>query len=302
MSFFQKLKAGLDKTKRGILGQINDVVKAFVKVDEEFLGELEEILIAADVGVPTAAKIISRLRDDVKEERLSDADDVKSALKKIIVEIIGGGEALLLDSSPSVLLVIGVNGAGKTTSVGKIANVLARGGKSVTLAAADTFRAAAAEQLAVWADRADVNLIRGAESSDPASVVFDAISSVKHKKTDVLIIDTAGRLHNKTNLMNELAKINRIIDREMPGVSRETLLVLDAGTGQNALAQAREFTAAAAVTGIVLTKLDGTAKGGVAIAVRDTLGIPIKFIGVGEKLDDMELFNAVDFAEALLGE
>jgi len=302
MAFFEKLKAGLQKTKNAVFGQVNEVVKAFRKVDEELLEELEEIMITSDMGVATTEKIIDELRDRVKTERIKSADDVKTALGEILRELVGEGEPLNLDTRPSVILVIGVNGVGKTTSIGKIAYNLKKSGKSVVVAAADTFRAAAIDQLAVWCDRAGVELIRQSEGSDPASVVYDAIAASNSRKADVLIIDTAGRLHNKSNLMDELAKINRIISRELPSASRETLLVLDSTTGQNAVMQAKKFKEAADITGLILTKLDGTAKGGAVFSIKDEINIPVKFIGVGEKIDDMEPFNAKMFVDALLAD
>jgi len=299
MGLFDKLKQGLKKTKDTVLGQVNNILKAFVRIDEDLLDELEEILIASDVGVNTASEIIERLREEIKERRLKDGNEVKDVLQEIIEEIIGENESLNLETTPSVVLVIGVNGAGKTTSIGKLANIMRRDKKTVTVAAADTFRAAAIEQLEVWTDRAGVDIIKHQEGSDPAAVVYDAIQSCKSKKTDVLIIDTAGRLHNKKNLMDELAKISRVINREIPDASVETLLVLDATTGQNAVNQAREFKNAANITGIVLTKLDSSSKGGIVICVRKELNIPIKFICVGEKIDDMENFDGKEFAMAL---
>ena len=299
MGLFDKLKQGLTKTKQSVLNQVNNIFKAFVKVDEDLLMELEEILIAADVGVNTTTEIIDRLRDEIKERRLDDGNEVKEVLQEIIVDIIGENEYLKLDTRPSVILVIGVNGAGKTTSIGKIANILREEKRSVIIAAGDTFRAAAIDQLEVWANRAGVDIIKHQEGSDPAAVVFDAIQSAKSKKTDVLMVDTAGRLHNKKNLMDELAKISRVINRELSGVNIETLLVLDATTGQNAVNQAKEFGNAANITGIILTKLDGSAKGGVVISVKHELGIPIKYICVGEKIDDLDKFDAKDFVRAL---
>ncbi len=298
-SFWSRVKAGLSKTKHAIFGQIDDLLKHFVKVDEELLEELEEILICADVGVNATEEIIEELREQIKDGRLKEKEQVTEALRGILGGMIGEGEALKLETSPSVILVIGVNGVGKTTSIGKISNQLRKSGKKVVVAAADTFRAAAIDQLAVWCERAKVDLVRQNEGSDPAAVVFDACHVAKNKHADVLIIDTAGRLHNKTNLMNELAKINRVIDRELPGVSRENLLVLDATTGQNAILQAKEFKNAAALTGLILNKMDGTAKGGIVIAIRQELGIPVKFIGVGEKLDDMQEFDQEEFVSAL---
>ncbi len=298
-SFWSRVREGLTKTKNALFGQIDDLLKNFVKVDEDLLEELEEILICADVGVNAAEDIIDELREQIKDGRLKEKEQVTLALHNILEGMIGEGEDLKLETSPSVILVIGVNGVGKTTSIGKIANRLRKEGKKVIVAAADTFRAAAIDQLAVWCDRAKVELVRQNEGSDPAAVVFDACHVAKNKKADVLIIDTAGRLHNKTNLMNELAKINRVIDRELPGVSRENLLVLDATTGQNAILQAKEFKNAAQLTGLILNKLDGTAKGGIVISIRRELGIPVKFIGVGEKLDDMQEFDQTEFVKAL---
>ena len=298
-SFWKRVKEGLTKTKNALFGQIDDLLKNFVKVDEDLLEELEEILICADVGVNAAEMIIDELREQIKDGRLKEKEQVTEALRSILEGMIGEGEPLNLSTSPSVILVIGVNGVGKTTSIGKISNQLRKSGKKVVVAAADTFRAAAIDQLAVWCDRAKVDLIRQNEGSDPAAVVFDACHAAKNKNADVLIIDTAGRLHNKTNLMNELAKINRVIDRELPGVARENLLVLDATTGQNAISQAKEFKNAAALTGLILNKMDGTAKGGIVISIRQELNIPVKFIGVGEKLDDMQEFDQKEFVSAL---
>ena len=299
MAFLDKLKNGLLKTKNAIFGSIDNVLKAFVKVDEDLLDELEELLITADVGVNATEEILDELRERIKDGRLKEKEDVVSALREILVDMIGEGMPLVLDSKPSVILVIGVNGAGKTTSIGKITNILKRQGKKVVVAAADTFRAAAIDQLAVWCDRSGVELVRQNEGSDPAAVVFDAANYAKSHGADVLVIDTAGRLHNKKNLMNELEKINRVIDRELPGVCRENLLVLDATTGQNAILQAKEFKNAAEITGLVLNKLDGTAKGGIVISIKQELDIPVKFIGVGEKIDDMEKFDADEFIKAL---
>ncbi|MBO5789036.1 MAG: signal recognition particle-docking protein FtsY [Clostridia bacterium] len=299
MKFLDKLKAGLQKTKNAIFGKIDTLFKSFVRVDEDLFDELEELLISSDVGVSATEEILDRLRDEVKENHLKEPQEVQAKLMEILREMVGEGEPLKLSTTPSVILVIGVNGVGKTTSIGKIAYQLKQQGKKVLVAAADTFRAAAAEQLAVWCERAKVDLIRQAQGADPASVVFDAISSAKSRGTEVLIIDTAGRLHNKKNLMDELAKINRVIARELPGADRETLLVLDATTGQNAVMQAKEFKETAAITGLILTKLDGTAKGGVVFSVKGELNLPVKFIGVGEGIDDMEPFSAVAFTEAL---
>ena len=303
MGFFERLKQGLGKTKNSIVKQVDNLFKAFVKVDEDFLEELEELLILADLGANVAVEIIDELRQRIKDERLQDSQEVKNALKDILVaNIDSGNNTLRLDTKPSTILVIGVNGVGKTTSIAKIAHCLKESGKKVQLAAADTFRAAAIEQLEVWANRAGVDIIKQSEGSDPAAVVFDAVSSAKHNSTDVLIIDTAGRLHNKKNLMEELNKINRVIDRELPGSCREVLLVLDATTGQNAILQAKEFKNSADITGIVLTKLDGTAKGGIVFSIKKELGIPVKFVGVGEKMEDLQPFNADEFVKALFDE
>ncbi|MBO4949734.1 MAG: signal recognition particle-docking protein FtsY [Clostridia bacterium] len=302
MSFFDKLKEGLKKTKESIFGQVNSIFKAFVKVDEEMLEELEEILIASDVGVSNTEFIIEKLRDTIKERRISEPEDARLALMEIIEEAIGENEGLRLSTSPAVILVIGVNGVGKTTSIAKIANCLKKEGKKVVLAAADTFRAAAIDQLEIWANRVDVPIVKHDEGSDPASVVFDACKYAKSNACDVLIIDTAGRLHNKKNLMDELSKISRVIERELPSCDKETLLVLDAVTGQNAINQAKEFVKTSDITGIVLTKLDGTAKGGIIISVKKELGIPVKFIGVGEQMDDLQKFDKAEFTKALFEE
>jgi len=299
MAFLDKLKAGLSKTKNAIFGQIDEVLKAFVRVDEDLLDELEELLIMSDVGVNSTEEIMERLRDDVKSGRLKEKEQVTAALKSILEEMIGEGGELDLSTTPSVILVIGVNGAGKTTSIGKISNRLIQKGKKVVVAAADTFRAAAIDQLAVWCERSGADLVRQNEGSDPAAVVFDALNYAKRKQADVLIVDTAGRLHNKVNLMNELAKINRVIDKECPNAARENLLVLDATTGQNAILQAKEFRNAANITGLILNKLDGTAKGGIVISIKQELDIPVKFIGVGEKIDDMQEFDNREFVAAL---
>ena len=299
MAFLHKLKAGLSKTKNAIFGQVDNVLRAFVKVDEDLLDELEELLICSDVGVNATEEIIDELRERIKDGRLKEKEQVTETLREILSDMIGEGEELKLTTTPSVILVIGVNGAGKTTSIGKISNRLIAGGKKVVVAAADTFRAAAIDQLAVWCERSGADIVKQNEGSDPAAVVFDAISYAKKRQADVLIIDTAGRLHNKVNLMNELAKINRVIDRELPEAARENLLVLDATTGQNAILQAKEFKNAANITGLVLNKLDGTAKGGIVISIKRELGIPVKFIGVGEKIDDMQEFDASEFVDAL---
>ena len=299
MGFFDRLKEGLAKTKKSFFGKIDDFFKNFVRIDEDFFEELEELLICADVGVSSTEEILDTLRDTVKEERLSSPEEIKKAFIEILKSTIGEHEGLVINTKPSVILVIGVNGVGKTTSIGKIANVLKEDGKKVVVAAADTFRAAAAEQLEIWCNRAGVDIIKQDAGADPAAVVFDAINAVKSRKGDVLIVDTAGRLHNKKNLMDELAKIKRVIDRELPDSDKETLLVIDATTGQNAVNQAKEFKDAANITGIIMTKLDGTAKGGVLISVKRELNIPVKFIGVGEKVEDMRPFDPDEFALAL---
>ena len=302
MGFFEKLKNQLAKTKNAIVGKIDDLFKSFVRIDEDLFDELEELLISADIGVTTTEEILDELREAVRENRLKEPDEVKSTLFTILKNMIGEHEPLNLSTTPSVVLVIGVNGVGKTTSIGKISAELKRQGKKVVVAAADTFRAAAAEQLSVWCTRAGVDIIKQGAGADPASVVFDAINAVKSRKADVLIIDTAGRLHNKKNLMDELAKIDRVIGKELPDSARETLLVLDATTGQNAVMQAKEFKEAAKITGLVLTKLDGTAKGGIVLSIKKELGIPVKYIGVGEQIDDMKPFSADEFASALFAE
>lgn len=299
MGFFDKLKEGLSKTKNAFVSQVDNLFKGFAKVDEELFDELEELLICSDVGVGATEEILDKLRDRVKSERLTDGEQVKTALREILSDMIGEGEPLRLGTKPSVLLIIGVNGVGKTTSIGKIAAQLKADGKKVVVAAADTFRAAAIDQLAVWCDRAGVDLIKQSEGSDPAAVVYDAVSAAKGRNADVLIVDTAGRLHNKKNLMDELAKIDRVLSRELPGADRETLLVLDATTGQNAIMQAKEFKHAANITGLILTKLDGTAKGGCVFSIKGELDVPVKYIGVGEKIDDMQPFNAQDFVRAM---
>ena len=299
MGFFDKLKAGLAKTKDAFVSQVDNLFKSFVKVDEALFDELEELLICADIGVGATEEILEKLRERVKNDRLTDGEEVKAALREIMADMVGEGSPLALDSKPSVLLIIGVNGVGKTTSIGKISAQLKGEGKKVVVAAADTFRAAAIDQLAVWCDRAGVDLIKQSEGSDPAAVVYDAISAAKSRSADVLIVDTAGRLHNKKNLMDELAKINRVISRELPDASRETLLVLDATTGQNAILQAKEFKNAAEITGLILTKLDGTAKGGCVFSIKGELDVPVKYIGVGEKIDDMQPFRADEFVRAM---
>jgi len=301
MGFFEKLRSGLGKTKDSINEKINNVFSAFRKVDEELLEELEEVLIMSDIGMETSVKIIGELRDRIKKEKIEDEEAVKVALKEIMQEILDVEEPKLnLETKPSVILFIGVNGAGKTTSIGKVANNLVKQGKKVTVAAADTFRAAAVEQLEVWCQRSKSEIVKKPEGADPASVVYDAIVRTKENGSDVLIIDTAGRLHNKKNLMDELSKINKVIDRELPESSKEVLLVLDAETGQNAILQVKAFKETTNITGIVLTKLDGTAKGGVVIGIVDENKIPVKYIGVGEGIEDMEVFNSKDFLDAIL--
>lgn len=299
MGFFNKIAQGLKKTRDSMMGKVDALLNSFTKIDENFFEELEENLIMADVGAVTAARICDRLRKKVKEEGLASPDQVRSGLKQIISQMLEGPSELDLSTKPSVILVIGVNGVGKTTTIGKLANNLRQQGKKVLLAAADTFRAAAIDQLQIWADRAQVDLVRHEEGSDPAAVVFDAINAGSARGCDVVICDTAGRLHNKKNLMDELSKIARVIEREAPGCAKEVLLVLDATTGQNALNQAKLFREAAGLTGLVLTKLDGTARGGVVIGIREELDIPIKYIGVGEQIDDLRPFDPVEFANAL---
>ena len=299
MAFFEKLKSGLFKTKNAFLGKIDLILKSFVKIDEDFFEELEELLICADVGVGASQEILDALREKVRDDRLDQPQEIKAALFEIIKDTIGEHEALKINTKPSVILVIGVNGVGKTTSIGKISASLKEDGKKVVVAAADTFRAAATEQLEVWCNRSGVEIIKQGAGADPAAVVFDAINAAKGRKSDVLIVDTAGRLHNKKNLMDELAKINRVIDRELPQCDKEVWLVIDATTGQNAINQAKEFKEAANITGIIMTKLDGTAKGGVLISVKRELGVPVKFIGVGEKIEDMRPFDADEFTKAL---
>ena len=299
MGLFAKIKAGLKKTRESMSNSVHHMLHSFTKIDEELFEELEELLVMGDVGVSTAQQVCEVLRKKVKERGIKNPDEIFDLLRETVAEMLSGGEELHVGTKPSVILVIGVNGVGKTTTIGKMAAYLKEQGKSVLLGAADTFRAAAIEQLQVWADRAGCDLIKQSEGSDPAAVVFDTISAAKARGADVAICDTAGRLHTKKNLMDELAKINRVIDRELPDADKEVLLVLDATTGQNGVNQAREFKNAANITGIVLTKLDGTAKGGVVLAVRQALDIPVKFIGVGEGLDDLQPFDAEEFARAL---
>ena len=301
MGFFDKIKAGLTKTREALSGTLGNVFSGFSEIDDDFYDELEESLILADLGVETAVKATDRLRKTIREQHLKTTEEAKNALKEILVDMLSvGSNELDLSTKPAVVLVIGVNGVGKTTTIGKIATRLVNEGKNVLLVAGDTFRAAAADQLEIWAERSGASIVRQHEGADPASVVFNGIQSAKAKGSDVIIIDTAGRLHNKTNLMNELGKISRIVERELPEAAKEVLLVLDGTTGQNGLIQAKEFSKIAGVTCVALTKLDGTAKGGIVIAVTDTLQIPVKFVGVGEKADDLMPFEAKEFVDALL--
>ena len=299
MGLFKKIKDGLKKTRDSVVGQIDSMLKSFTKIDEELFEELTELLVMGDVGVTTAEQITDELRDRVKKEGIKDPAEIKHLLEEVVADMLRGDEELKINTKPSIILVIGVNGVGKTTTIGKLANNLRNQGKSVLLAAADTFRAAAIEQLEVWADRSGCDIVKQNEGSDPAAVIFDAISAAKARNTDVIICDTAGRLHNKKHLMDELAKIGRVIDRELPNADKEFLLVLDATTGQNAVNQAEQFSKATGITGIVLTKLDGTAKGGVVLAIKNGLGIPVKYIGVGEQIDDLQEFVPEDFSKAL---
>ena len=299
MGLFSKLKSGLKKTRDAVVGQIDSMLKSFTKIDEELFEELEELLVMGDVGVATATKICDELRDRVKKKGIKDPALIMNEIAELSAEMLSENTEMVLNTKPSVILVIGVNGVGKTTSIGKLASYYVKQGKRVTLAAADTFRAAAIDQLKIWADRAGADIVAQGEGSDPAAVVFDAISSAKAKGSDLVIIDTAGRLHNKKHLMDELAKIRRVIDRELPDADKEFLLVLDATTGQNAVNQANEFAKATGITGIILTKLDGTAKGGVVLAVKDVLDISVKFIGVGEQVDDLQPFDPFEFSKAL---
>ena len=302
VNLFERLKQGLTKAKQGITDKIDDVLKSYTKVDEELLEELEEILITADVGVNTTMDIIDKLRDEIKENKITEPIEVKEALKNIIEEILTNENSTLnVEKSPTIILMVGVNGVGKTTTIGKLANRYKQEGKKVLLAAGDTFRAAAIEQLEVWASRSNVDIIKHQEGADPGAVVFDAIKAAKARKVDLLICDTAGRLHNKANLMNELGKVFKIVDREFPEANKEVLLVVDATTGQNAVVQAKTFKEVADITGIVLTKLDGTAKGGVVLAVKSEVDVPVKLIGVGEKVEDLQDFDAKAFSNALFG-
>lgn len=302
MGFFDKLKEGLKKTKDSFVGRVEQIVNSFTKIDEDFFEELEETLIMSDIGAVTSGEICEKLRAEVKRTGATDPNEVKGLLRGIIAEILSGGNELDFSTKPTVILVIGVNGAGKTTTIGKLSANLKRDGKRVLVAAADTFRAAAIEQLNVWTDRAGVEIVKHAEGSDPAAVVFDSCTAAKVRGSDVLIIDTAGRLHNKKNLMDELKKISRIITQQLPESKVETLLVLDATTGQNAVNQARLFKEVCDITGIVLTKLDGTAKGGIIIPIKNELGIPVKLVGIGEKIDDLQEFNPNDYAEILFAQ
>ena len=299
MGFFEKLKAGLKKTKDSLMGKIERLLNSFTKIDEELFEELEESLITSDIGVGTSEKICDELRARIKAKGITDPREVKDLLKEIITEMLGEEIPLDLSTTPSVILVIGVNGVGKTTTIGKLANQLHNEGKKVLVAAADTFRAAAIDQLEVWTQRAGVDIIKHNEGSDPASVVFDALTAAKARGTDVVICDTAGRLHNKKNLMQELKKISRIVHQQAEGCALEVLLALDATTGQNAVNQAKQFNEVADITGIILTKLDGTAKGGIIISIVDDLKVPVKLVTVGEKIDDIQPFNTRDFVEAL---
>ena len=301
MGFFDKLKNGLNKTKTSFDEKINNVFKNFRKVDEDFLDELEEVLIMSDIGMDTSIKILSHLREKIKKEKIQDEEEVKQALREEMQKILDITDIELhLNTKPSVILVVGVNGVGKTTSIGKMANRLAKDGKKVVVAAADTFRAAAVEQLEIWAKRAGADIVKRDEGVDPASVVYDAIKMTKENGADVLIVDTAGRLHNKKYLMDELNKIQKVINKEMPDADKEVLLVIDGTTGQNAISQVKAFKQETDITGIVLTKLDGTAKGGVVIGIVEENKIPVKFIGVGEQIDDMEIFNSEDFVKAII--
>jgi len=301
MGFFNKLKNGLNKTKTSFDEKINNIFSSFRKVDEELLEELEEVLIMSDVGANTSSTIIENLKDRIKKENIKDEEGVREALRKEIKEIFDKTDHVLrLETKPAVILVVGVNGVGKTTSIGKIANRLAKDGKKVVVAAADTFRAAAVEQLEIWAKRAGADIVKRDEGSDPASVVYDAIKITKENDADVLIVDTAGRLHNKKYLMDELNKIQKVINKEMPDASKEVLLVIDGTTGQNAISQVNAFKQEADITGLVLTKLDGTAKGGVVIGIVEENKLPVKFIGIGEQIDDMEVFNSDEFVKAII--
>ena len=302
MGFFGKISQGLKKTRDSLMNSVSSVLKGFTRIDDDLFEELEEILVMGDVGANTAAHICQTLREQVKEKGVTDPAEIRSLLRGIVADMLEGGQELTLNTKPSVILVIGVNGVGKTTTIGKMAANFKAQGKKVILGAADTFRAAAIEQLEIWADRAGVDIVKHGQGADPAAVVFDTVSAAKARGADIVICDTAGRLHNKKNLMDELAKIGRIIDRELPDADKEILLVVDATTGQNAVNQAREFKSAAGITGIVLTKLDGTARGGVVLAIREDLQVPVKFIGVGEGIDDLQPFDPAQFAAGLFEE
>lgn len=302
MGFFGKIGQGLKKTRDSLMNSVSAMLGGFTRIDEDLFEELEEILVMGDVGANTASRICEELREKVKEQNVSDPREIRTLLRAIVSDMLEGGQELSLNTKPSVILVIGVNGVGKTTTIGKMAAYLKAQGKKVILGAADTFRAAAIEQLEIWADRAGVDIVKHGQGADPAAVVFDTVSAAKARGANVVICDTAGRLHNKKNLMDELAKIGRVIDRELPDADKEILLVVDATTGQNAVNQAREFKAAAGITGIVLTKLDGTARGGVVLAIREDLKVPVKFVGVGEGIDDLQPFDPNQFAAGLFDE
>ncbi|MCQ2405211.1 MAG: signal recognition particle-docking protein FtsY [Clostridia bacterium] len=302
MGFFDKISSGLKKTKETLSMPVSSLFRSSLSVNDELFEELEELLIMGDVGASTAGRICDELKQRVKEQGIKDPMEAKTALKDIVAEMLRGGQEMVLETKPSVVLVIGVNGVGKTTSIGKLASFYKAQGKKVLLSAADTFRAAAIEQLEIWANRADVDMVKHSEGADPAAVVFDSCAAAKARGADIIIVDTAGRLHNKKNLMQELEKIHRVIDRELPNASKEVLLVLDATTGQNAVNQAREFKTAADITGIVLTKLDGTARGGVILSIREDLDVPVKFVGLGEGVDDLQPFDPDGFAAELFSE
>ena len=302
MGLFGKIGQGLKKTRDSLMNSVSSVLKSFTRIDEELFEELEEILVMGDVGANTATRICDSLRQQVKEQGVTDPMEIRTLMRRIVSDMLAGGQELTLTTKPSVILVIGVNGVGKTTTIGKMAANFKAQGKKVILGAADTFRAAAIEQLEIWADRAGVDIVKHGQGADPAAVVFDTVSAAKARGADIVICDTAGRLHNKKNLMDELAKIGRVIDRELPDADKEILLVVDATTGQNAVNQAREFKSAAGITGIVLTKLDGTARGGVVLAIREDLQVPVKFVGVGEGIDDLQPFDPAAFAAGLFEE
>ncbi len=302
MGLFGKIGQGLKKTRDSLMNSVSSVLKSFTRIDEELFEELEEILVMGDVGANTAGRICDSLREQIKEQGVTDPMEIRTLMRRTVSDMLAGGQELTLTTKPSVILVIGVNGVGKTTTIGKMAANFKAQGKKVILGAADTFRAAAIEQLEIWADRAGVDIVKHGQGADPAAVVFDTVSAAKARGADIVICDTAGRLHNKKNLMDELAKIGRVIDRELPDADKEILLVVDATTGQNAVNQAREFKSAAGITGIVLTKLDGTARGGVVLAIREDLQVPVKFVGVGEGIDDLQPFDPVQFAAGLFEE